>query len=116
MIRRELMNKVILLPKILILAFLLLLSGTNLYSQSIPYPVVDTDVTEFYNSSEIISQPEAGSPFYGQDAQYAGNQASYTDNKDGTITDNNTGLIWQKEMGEKISYADAFHKAAPALG
>ena len=49
--------------------------------------------------------------FYGQDAQYSGNQPSYTDNGNGTITDNVTGLIWQQDMGEKISFEQAFIKA-----
>ncbi|WP_202813775.1 hypothetical protein [Defluviitalea phaphyphila] len=29
-----------------------------------------------------------------------GNQPSYTDNGDGTITDNVTGLMWMKDMGK----------------
>jgi|GEM_PF-1256324 len=32
----------------------------------------------------------------GQDGAYNGNQPSYTNNGDGTITDNTTGLTWQK--------------------
>lgn len=71
------------------------------------YPIVDTDVTEFANNSALIEEPSPGEAFYGQDATYSGNQPSYTDNGDGTITDNVTGLMWQQEMGEKISYDDA---------
>ena len=76
------------------------------YAQ-VTYPIVDTDVTEFYNNSTIISPPASGSPYYGQDATYSGNQPSYTDNEDGTITDNVTGLIWEQDMGIKMSYVDA---------
>jgi len=32
----------------------------------------------------------------GQDGAYIRNPLSYTDNGDGTVTDNNTGLIWQQ--------------------
>lgn len=32
----------------------------------------------------------------GQDGAYVVNALSYTDNRDGTVTDNNTGLTWQK--------------------
>jgi Protein of unknown function (DUF1566) len=32
----------------------------------------------------------------GQDGAYSINPLSYTDNGNGTVTDNNTGLIWQK--------------------
>ncbi|HQW04345.1 MAG: DUF1566 domain-containing protein [Flavobacteriales bacterium] len=80
------------------------------YSQ-ITYPIVDTDVSDFYNNSTIISTPSIGSPFYGQDATYNGNQPSYTNNGDGTVTDNVTGLTWLKSMGGKISYHDAVIKA-----
>ncbi len=78
--------------------------------QSLTYPIVDTDVQDFYDNTAIISAPSVGQPFYGQDATYSGNQPSYTDNGDGTITDNVTGLMWQQDMGSKISYSDAFIK------
>ncbi|GEM_PF-1785306 len=48
------------------------------------------------NSTEIAC-PEQGAAFSGQDAKYVGNAPSYTDNQDGTITDNVTGLMWQQE-------------------
>ncbi len=63
------------------------------YSQT--YPIVDTDVSVFFSNSAIISIPSSGEPFFGQDAQYNGNQPSYTDNGDNTISDNVTGLMWQ---------------------
>ncbi len=75
------------------------------------YPIVDTGVKAFYSNSAIISVPDEGTAFYGQDATYQGNQPSYTDNGDGTITDNVTGLIWEKDMGEKITFAAASTKA-----
>ena len=64
----------------------------------------------------IISLIEApattgGEAFHGQDACYTGNQPSYTDNGDGTVTDNITGLMWEQDMGVKISYEDAITKA-----
>lgn len=80
------------------------------YAQ-VTYPIVDTDVSDFYNNSTIITPPASDSPFYGQDATYSGNQPSYTDNGDGTITDNVTGLMWEQDMGVKISYSEAFSKA-----
>ena len=76
------------------------------------YPIVDTNVSDFYSNNAIISAPSEGDSFYGQDAQYKGNQPSYTDNGDGTISDNVTGLMWEQDMGEKISYDAAFEKAA----
>ena len=32
---------------------------------------------------------------------------SFTDNGDGTITDNNTGLVWQKTDGGEMSFENA---------
>lgn len=80
-------------------------------SQTITYPIVETGVHTFYNNNSIINEPAIGQAYYGQDATYQGNDPSYIDNGDGTVTDNITGLMWEKDMGSKISYADAFVKA-----
>jgi hypothetical protein len=58
-------------------------------------------------SSTKIACPEEGEGFYGQDAIYKGKQPNYTDNGDGTVTDNNTGLMWQKDPGKKKTFTDA---------
>ncbi len=71
------------------------------------YPIVDTDQGNCYDASNQMDCPQAGSAFFGQDAQYSGNQPSYTDNGDGTITDNVTGLMWQQDPGEKATYDQA---------
>ncbi len=94
-----------------LLFFLLILALSAWQSIAQNYSIVDTKVSEFYDATSIISAPLPGEPFFGQDAGYMGNMPSYTDNLDGTITDNVTGLIWQKNMGEKISYAEAIIKA-----
>lgn len=71
------------------------------------YVVVDTGQGVFFNNSTEISAPSEGNSFYGQDATYNSAQPSYTDNGDGTVTDNITGLMWQQDPGTKMSYADA---------
>jgi hypothetical protein len=71
------------------------------------YPIVDTGQSKCYNNMAEIAPPEPGQAFYGQDAQYDGNQPSYRDNGDGTITDLNTGLMWQQAPGGKKTYAEA---------
>ncbi|SNR37518.1 Protein of unknown function [Lutibacter agarilyticus] len=76
-----------------------------------PYAIVDTGVTDFYSDVALISKPSTSNAFYGQDASYAGNQPSYTNNNNGTITDNVTGLIWEQNMEEKITFEEAFLKA-----
>jgi len=90
---------------------------TETQSPSYTYKIVDTGIEDFYNNNNIIFAPNEGQSFYGQDATYIGNQPSYSSNGNGTITDNVTGLMWEQDMGTKISYADAFTKAnASTLG
>ena len=62
------------------------------------YKIVDTGQKNFFNNSTTMSKPTFGQPFFGQDANHIGYQPSYTDNGDGTISDNVTGLIWEKTM------------------
>ena len=77
-----------------------------------PYSIVDTGVSDYYSDDALISKPSNGTSFFGQDASYSGNQPSYTNNEDGTITDNVTGLQWEQDMGEKITFTEAFTKAS----
>jgi len=74
------------------------------------YPVVDTGQTTFYDNDGVISQPEDGDDFFGQDASYISNGPSYTDNQDGTITDDVTGLMWQQGLIGKLSYAQVLQE------
>jgi hypothetical protein len=75
------------------------------------YPIVGTGVETFYSNKALITETKPGDPYYGQDANYPGKLPSYTDNGDGTTTDNVTGLMWQQDMGEQISFKEAFIKA-----
>jgi len=72
-----------------------------------PYVVVGTNQNKFYSASTEISDVSEGQPFYGQDACYKLNEPIYTDNRDGTISDNLTGLMWQKDPGEKMTWEEA---------
>lgn len=83
------------------------LIGANALAGILSYPIVDTRSPGYYSNTAIISSPAPGAAFYGQDAGYAGLEPSYTDNNDGTITDNITGLVWQKSMNAKSSFATA---------
>lgn len=80
-------------------------------SPTFSYKIVDTGTKDFYSDAAIISQPTEDDPFYGQDANYEGNQSSYTNNGNGTITDNVTGLMWEQDMGAKIAFDAAATKA-----
>ncbi len=78
---------------------LALLFSIHVNAEEIPrnnllsYKIVDTGVAVFYGNTSAISMPKQGEAFFGQDAQYQVNKPSYTDNGDGTITDNVTGLM-----------------------
>ena len=89
-------------------------------SQGDTYTVVDTGQETFYNNSGTITSPRPGESFYGQDATYQGAQPAYRDNGDGTVSDLNTGLMWQQNPGAKMTYnaavagADVFSMAGYA--
>ncbi len=73
------------------------------------YVVVDTGQDRCFNNTREISCPAEGGAFHGQDAQYEANPPAYKDNGDGTITDLNTGLMWQKtpDLKNKATFPKA---------
>jgi Protein of unknown function (DUF1566) len=71
------------------------------------YPIVDTNQEFCYDDSSSISCPGDGQAFYGQDGQYTGNTPRYQENMDGTVSDLVTGLMWQQDPGEKMTYDQA---------
>ena len=78
--------------------------------RSLTYRVVDTGQTRcFGDRGQLLEPPRPGTPFFGQDAFYSGPQPSYRDNGDGTVSDLNTGLMWQKafEAGRKHTLQEA---------
>jgi hypothetical protein len=86
-------------------------------TENASYPIVDTGQSACYDDSGVITCPVEGAAFYGQDAQYTGNMPNYTNNGDGTVTDNVTGLIWQQsadtdgdgeiDAADKMAYKSA---------
>jgi len=87
-----------------------LVDRVGYYSKENGYPVVETNQTTFYSDNKVISKPSSGQNFYGQDATYEGNKSSYIDNKDGTVSDQVTGLMWQQDPGEKLTWIEAVNK------
>jgi len=82
------------------------------------YPIVDTGQATSYDDVAPITDPQPGEAFFGQDSQYVGNQPSHRDNGDGTVSDLNTGLMWQQtplddklEWQEALAAADSFELA-----
>jgi hypothetical protein len=75
----------------------LILSAQGVMAQDLTYPLVDTMQDACFNlTGDKITCPNQGEPLYGQDAQHPHLAASYTDNGDETVTDNNSALVWQK--------------------
>jgi hypothetical protein len=96
---------------------MLLPQSSAAQSTGTSYPIVDTGQTTCYNDSTAINCPDEDAAFFGQDAQVVGNAASYTNNYDGTITDNVTGIMWQQspdsegnadiDSNDKMTYTEA---------
>jgi hypothetical protein len=85
------------------------------------YKIVDTGQSKFFDNMNEINAPAKGEAFYGQDTQFEGYQPSDTDNGDGTVSDNVTGLMWSKspdlnrdgviDINDKLTYKDALASA-----
>lgn len=74
------------------------------------YTLVETGQSECYNSNgEVIVTPVEGDSLFGQDANYLyGADFAFVDDDDGTVTDNNTGLMWEQiPSPDGFSYQDA---------
>ncbi|MBT3291798.1 MAG: DUF1566 domain-containing protein [Victivallales bacterium] len=88
-----------------------LMSGL-VVAAGLPYAIVDTGQVRGYDATREIALPHPGKPFFGQDANYKGNQPTYRDHGDGTVSDLVTGLMWQKSPGPKRTYQQAVAGAA----
>lgn len=81
---------------LILTAFLLL----NVQAQKLlPFRLPDTGQTTNYTTTA------------GEDADYTINPMAFKDNGDGTVTDNNTGLMWQKTDGGEMTYEKAVNYA-----
>lgn len=78
-----------------------LILSAIMVSAQVPFKIVSTSQTKFYNDSVEIPAPSQGQPFYGQDAQYSGNIPGYHDNYNGTVNDLLTGLTWQRDYDQQ---------------
>ncbi len=84
--------KFLILAGFLVLIALAATPGLQVQAYTLP----DTGQTKCYDNTKEIPCPQPGEAFYGQDAQYQGPPMAYRDNGDGTVTDLNTGLMWQQ--------------------
>lgn len=86
-------------------------NSTNVVSEIeiTEFKLPDTGQSEVYDETgDSIENISEESIYYGADATINGNPLSYQNNGDGTITDLNTGLMWQKTPDfNRYSYDDA---------
>lgn len=111
-----------LLRRKLLMLLLILCSLPLVVLNALDFEVVDTGQTKYFNALVEITEPGQEEAFYGQDAHFDRNQPSYTDNGDGTITDDVTGLMWSKtcdtdgdgdiDIDDKLSYEEAMTSAS----
>jgi hypothetical protein len=94
------------LPAIFLLA---LASPVSSYILVVP----DTGQTLCYDDRQIIPCPTVGEDYYGQDGNYLINPPSLTDNLNGTVTDNLTGLTWEQKTAANeqttFTYSEAIN-------
>jgi len=76
-------------------------------STSHSYQIVDSGQIVCYDNNQLVACAVQGASFAGQDGNYQGVAPAYQDNGDGTVTDLNTGLMWQQDPGEKMTFAQA---------
>lgn len=77
------------------------------YSEEISLINIDTYQNKCFDTKNQIQCPSQGQDYFGQDSQYQSEEPTYKDNWDWTITDLNSGLMWQQDPWEKQSYYDA---------
>ena len=82
---------------IFVFTWILDVSVADASAGRVPYMIVDTSQVSCYSNNAEIEFPKTGAAFFGQDAQYIGNEPAYKDNGDGTVTDLNTGLMWRND-------------------
>jgi hypothetical protein len=63
------------------------------FGQTNTFSIVGTGQTISYDTAVAITLPSSGQAFFGQNSNHPGNMRSYTNNGDGTVTDNLTGLM-----------------------
>jgi hypothetical protein len=73
---------------------------------------VGTGITKFYSDTGEVATIKPGQAFFGQDASYSHHPATYINNGNDTITDQVTGLMWQADMGPKMTLEQALAKAS----
>jgi hypothetical protein len=100
------------MKRLLIVLICVVINEGILRAAALTYPIVDTGQIRCYDDKQEIRFPQSGQAFFGQDAHYAGNKPTYRDNKDGTVSDRVTGLMWTRDPGAKQTLDAALKNVA----
>lgn len=84
-------------------------TSSTLGAESNFTPIATGQVDLYDEDGNVISGVQPGDSLYGQDASYLkGNKMAYRDNGDGTVSDLNSGLMWQAvPTTEEFDWNDA---------
>ncbi len=89
-------------------AMLCVCSASAAPAASVPsrtYRIVGTGQGHIFSDrTQLLTAPKRGRPFFGQNGFYQGLKPSYRDNGDGTVSDLNTGLMWVRARGVKVTW------------
>jgi hypothetical protein len=93
----------------------LVLSGLSAVEATVDTALLpDSGQSVQYDSKGNVLAKSSSSIYTGQDASIKGNPLSYKDNGDGTVTDLNTGLMWQqahdfnrRNMKDSVSHVES---------
>jgi hypothetical protein len=86
---------------IAIVTALLIASQSALYAADAPQPAGSGAASTTHPGLPDTGQTTHYTQTFGEDADFAGYGPAYLDNGDGTVTDQRTGLIWQKIGGDQ---------------
>ncbi len=67
------------------------------------YPMAPWSMAKLPDTGQTLS----ATAIFGEDSDYTRNAPSFTDNGNGTVTDNNTGLVWQKTDSGEMTWDNA---------
>jgi fibronectin type 3 domain-containing protein len=103
------MNRIGNLIKSILIFGSLIILGTFSPNESFAFILPDTGQTLCYDSSGNVIDCTGT----GQDGAYDINPMTFVDNGNGTVTDNNTGLMWQKDdNGNRYSWYQALSRCS----
>ena len=89
------------------MTLIILIIGTK---SELTYPIVDTGNPLCYSNTASIDC--GGTEYPMQDGDYSGPKMKYKKNGDDTVTDEVTGLMWQKTYIGTLNYAEAVGNAS----